>query len=140
MKKTKLYQLLLQAQAASARADNTNDWENSRSLGPTLTQERIYGAADLRWAEYWTEYSNRINAGKKCATQQYEDETTGPQGRSNSDDEILYLLRMLSQHGCFRAKDDYPRIKKQLEEKHREWLADMEGRKKSLWPKKKKGR
>ena len=53
--------------AAYQRAENTADWENNRSYGPTLTDDQIYGLARELWDEFSAEISRQARKGNPHA-------------------------------------------------------------------------
>ena len=53
--------------AAYQRAENTAEWENTRSMGPTLTDDQIYGLARELWQEFVTEISRQARRGNPHA-------------------------------------------------------------------------
>ena len=70
MKKGKMLKaerLLDECGAAYQRASNTADWENNRSMGPTLTDDQIYGLARELWEEFAAEISRQARKGNPHA-------------------------------------------------------------------------
>ena len=65
MKKAEM--LLDECGSAYQRAENTADWENNRSMGPTLTDDQIYGLARELWQEFVTEISRQARRGNPHA-------------------------------------------------------------------------
>ena len=53
--------------AAYQRAENTADWERTRSYGPTLTDDQIYGLARELWDEFSAEISRQAEKGNPHA-------------------------------------------------------------------------
>jgi len=70
MKKTRMEKaerLLDECGSAYQRAGNTADCEHSRSLGPTLTDDQIYGLARELWQEFAAEISRQAKKGNPHA-------------------------------------------------------------------------
>ena len=59
--------MLKEYDSAYQRAENTADWEDSRSYGPTLTDDQIYGLARELWEEFSTEISRQAKKGNPHA-------------------------------------------------------------------------
>jgi len=59
--------ILEEYDSAYQRAENTADWENNRSMGPTLTDDQIYGLARELWQEFVTEISRQAEKGNPHA-------------------------------------------------------------------------
>ena len=53
--------------SAYQRAENTEDWENNCSFGPTLTYDQIYGLARELWEEFAAEISRQARKGNPHA-------------------------------------------------------------------------
>ena len=65
MKKAEM--LLAEYGSACQRAGNVADWEKSRSRGPALTDDRIYGPARKKWGEFAAEISRQVRRGNPHA-------------------------------------------------------------------------
>ena len=63
----KAEKILDEHDAAYQRAENTADWENNRSMGPTLTDDQIYGLARELWDEFSAEISRQARRGNPHA-------------------------------------------------------------------------
>ena len=59
--------ILDECSAAYQRAENTADWENNSSCGPTLTDDQIYGLARELWQEFAAEISRQAKKGNPHA-------------------------------------------------------------------------
>ena len=59
--------ILEEYDSAYQRAENTADWENNRSMGPTLTDGQIYGLARELWEEFSAEISRQARKGNPHA-------------------------------------------------------------------------
>ena len=59
--------LLAECGSAYQRASNTADLEHGRSLGPTLTDDQIYGLARELWEEFAAEISRQARKGNPHA-------------------------------------------------------------------------
>ena len=59
--------LLAECGSAYQRASNTADRENNRSMGPTLTDDQIYGLARELWDEFSAEISRQARKGNPHA-------------------------------------------------------------------------
>ena len=59
--------LLAECGSAYQRASNTADLEHGRSLGPTLTDDQIYGTARGLWEEFAAEISRQAKKGNPHA-------------------------------------------------------------------------
>ena len=59
--------ILEEYDSAYQRAENTADWENNRSMGPTLTDGQIYGLARELWEEFSAEISRQARRGNPHA-------------------------------------------------------------------------
>ena len=53
--------------SAYQRAENTAEWENMNSWGPTLTDSQIYGLARELWEEFSAEISRQARKGNPHA-------------------------------------------------------------------------
>ena len=63
----KAERLLDECGSAYQRASNTADRENNRSMGPTLTDDQIYGLARELWDEFSVEISRQAKKGNPHA-------------------------------------------------------------------------
>jgi len=63
----KAERLLDEYDSAYQQAENTADWENNRSMGPTLTADQIYGPARELWEEFAAEISRQARKGNPHA-------------------------------------------------------------------------
>ena len=63
----KAERLLDEYGSAYQRAENAADWENNRSMGPTLTDDQIYGLARELWEEFAAEISRQARRGNPHA-------------------------------------------------------------------------
>ena len=63
----KAEKILDEHDAAYQRAENTADWENNRSMGPTLTPDQVYGLARKLWEEFAAEISRQARRGNPHA-------------------------------------------------------------------------
>ena len=63
----KAERLLDEHDAAYQRAENTADWENNRSMGPTLTPDQVYGLARELWEEFAAEILRQARRGNPHA-------------------------------------------------------------------------
>ena len=63
----KAERLLDECGSAYQRASNTADWENNRSMGPTLTDGQIYGLARELWQEFAAEIERQARRGNPHA-------------------------------------------------------------------------
>ena len=66
-KMRKAERLLDACGAAYQRAGNVADWENNRSMGPTLTDDQIYGLSRELWEEFAAEISRQARKGNPHA-------------------------------------------------------------------------
>ena len=65
MKKAEM--LLDECGSAYQRASNTADWEWASSMGPTLTDDQIYGLARELWEEFAAEIERQARKGNPHA-------------------------------------------------------------------------
>ena len=63
----KAEELLDEYGAAFQQAENTADWEDKRSMGPTLTYHQIYEPVRELWQEFSTEISRQAEKGNPHA-------------------------------------------------------------------------
>ena len=63
----KAERLLDECGSAYQRASNTADLEHGRSLGPTLTDDQIYGLARELWEEFAAEIERQARKGNPHA-------------------------------------------------------------------------
>ena len=63
----KAEKILDEHDAAYQRAENTAEWENNSTYGPTLTDDQIYGLARELWEEFSTEISRQAKKGNPHA-------------------------------------------------------------------------
>ena len=63
----KAERLLDEYGSAYQRAENAADWENNRSMGPTLTDDQIYGLSRELWEEFAAEISRQARRGNPHA-------------------------------------------------------------------------
>ena len=63
----KAERLLDECGSAYQRAENTAEWENNSSYGPTLTDDQIYGLSRELWQEFSAEISRQARKGNPHA-------------------------------------------------------------------------
>ena len=63
----KAEKILDEHDAAYQRAENTAEWENNSSYGPTLTDDQIYGLSRELWEEFAAEISRQARKGNPHA-------------------------------------------------------------------------
>lgn len=63
----KVERLMEELRAEADMASHKEDWENARSMGPTLSHEQIYRRADNIWEEILQEIKRKERAGNTFA-------------------------------------------------------------------------